>query len=749
MLPETSGKLKFCFIIFLSISFAIAGYAGIALAQSAGTNKTSPTGKKNKIEKMLQNEVTLSAVLGIDNKYFEDHLTPLEICLNNGRESNFEGEIVVRIGRNPYRIVNVVAGPQSIKKFNLSVKTGRYASPVKISLIDSKLNKTIYEDNVTVLSNTGSNYYILSVSENTSFYNEIRNQQIMKKVNYLKKKSYDESDSSDGGVEIVSIKPDELFRYSECYAPYSMIILNSADISTLTKVQEQALINYVNEGGSLLVSYGGFASRIASSGLASILPVKITGSEMVDGVSFYRAAGLKTSKDESLANYESISVPLTVGEPADDASIPLNYQSGEKSFPLIAHKRFGRGISYFTAFDISQTDLSKIRYLKDNIKWLMISSNNNEAMNVGLIAEYINDFMASYMKNEARAPEPYGSIAILSLFAAFVCFGVYFLAKRNLSLGRILIVTIGASWLAFVSMGYSELESVMNQATVYELGFHMIDNSNSRVRTITALSILEPPLSKAKYVIDSNTTSFYNQNNSYDSNDDDIYVDDDFYNLINPRMGFSYSKYVLSKSVPLNGKFSLNFSESSVQAEEQENAGPSINSQANPEELIKEFKKKFKKKKNTGPGSRGIQELTSITNNTDLEIEEACIFYEDHYYETGKLAPGSKVDLTSHKEVSPRNKMAAFIEDVMNRLAHPEGSFEDSRPAGSKIINPYGNSNFRNRDFLDQVGSRALMQRNIPTLVGYIRNAPAFSAAHSFSQCNRRDAGSIILVKLK
>lgn len=721
---------------------ALAGFlpagAGRVAACAQGTPQKSATRQKKKpeIEKMLQNEVTATAVLGTENRYFEDHLNTLTISVNNGRDAAFDGEIAVRIGRTPYRIVNVTAGPQSVKKYVLCVNIPRYSSPVRISLIDSRQNKVIYEDSVQITPNTGSNYCVLVVSESNSFFNEIKNQKMDRKVNYSKKKNYEDT-AADSEVDITALTPQELFRYSECYQPYSLVILNGSDVSTLTKGQEQAIINYVREGGSLLVSYGGFASRISSSGLAEVLPVRITGSVAVDGSEFYRAAGMKAYGEDELARFANISVPLSVSEPLDDATIIIDYQSGGKNFPLIAQKRFGRGISYFTAFDISQTDISRIKYIGDNVKWLMKYSNRNEAVSVKFVAEYVNDFMSSYSGGEIKAPEPEGVISILFFFSLFVCLGIYFLARRNNSLGMIFLATLGASAAAFASLGYSEVESVMNQATVYELGFHIVDNADARVRAVTAVSVMEPPLCRGKYVVDSSASSFYNQNNSYDSGDNDIFIDDDYFNLVGPKMGYSFSKYVLSRSFPLNGKFELKYSAAP--------APQSHEAAEDPAKLLKEFQKAAdKKRKRRGakqPGGGGV--ITGITNNTDLEIEAACIIYGDDYYETGKFYPGTTLEPSKLNEAWQQDKVISFIDNAMTTFsARADGTAAVGRPRSS-------NYNYRSRDFLDALTGRILSLKSTPVMIGFVKNTPSFSQVHAVSQCNRRESGSLIFVILK
>ena len=142
-----SVKKKGVFIsaafIIIFIFFASAVWPRQSFAQ---------TRKIKNLPKNLQNEITLSAGVGIDNSFFPNHLNPVDVTVNNGTAGNFEGEILVEAAGNFYRITNVLVGPRSSKKYSVFAKFASYTYSIKVSIINSA-NIVIFDEKISVTSN--------------------------------------------------------------------------------------------------------------------------------------------------------------------------------------------------------------------------------------------------------------------------------------------------------------------------------------------------------------------------------------------------------------------------------------------------------------------------------------------------------------------------------------------------------------------------------------------------------------------
>jgi len=698
---KTAASLL-CLLIAVFVS---AVFADVVSAQSVSSRKKAAANLK----KQYQNEITLEGSVGIDNSFFEDSLAPLEIKINNGTDKNFEGEIIVETRyNNRYRILNALAGPRSSRVYTIYVKMGRYASDIKYSLIDSA-NIEIYSGKITAVKNSKYEYYILCASESASFYNEIKNQPIEQKKKQGKNDydySYKEGDP--GRINIVSVKPDELYKNHACYEPYSLIILNDADVSVMTREQENAITDFVNSGGNILISYGGFVSKISNSPLAQMLPVKITGTEVLDGSEFYQAASMKIERDPQIESYAGTSVPLTVSEPLENASVTLGMNKKGEKIPIIAYRNFGKGMVYFTAFDISQTDLSQIKYIRENITGLLKKSSNADGTSTNAISSNFSSFTQSFNNFMVNPPAPEGVIFILVLFLIFIGPVFYAMIRNRVTMARLIWIPSAASVLVFLSFGVLDFDFMITKTEVFEFGFQLIDNQNSKARSFTAVSILQPPLSKGRYDVDLSTTNIYDEDKGYSGSDREIYIDDEMAQLANAQLGVNLSKFVLTKNISVSGKFTL----AAGDKDPSETGEPS------------------------GASSFSTQ-FSSLVNNTEINLEDCYIFYGRQLLKFDKLSSGDRVDIrtASKRDIENINQLLSNImkKNVTNYSKYKSNYSNDENSAFFNAVS----------DIINDSASKS------PVLLGFSKGGTGSMSASKTAGCNINNLGSIVVARLR
>jgi len=695
-------------LFFLSLMTAISSFvifAGGSSAQSFSSGKKNPAGLK----KQHQNEITLEGSVGIDNSFFEDCLTPVEIKINNGTEKNFEGEIIVEISyKSRYRILNALAGAKSSRTYTLYIKPGRYTSNIKYSLINSS-NVEIYSGNVNAVKNSKYEYYILCASESASFYNEIKNQPIeQKKKSDKNAYDYTYKEGDPGRINIVSVKPGELYKNHACYESYSLVIFNDADVSVMTREQENAIMDFVNNGGNILISYGGFISKISNSPLAQMLPVKITGTEVLDGGEFYQAASMKIGKDPQVESYSGTNVAITVSEPLGNASVTIGMNKAGQKIPIIAYRNFGKGMVFFTAFDISQTDLSQIKYIRENITGLLKKSTAGDEYSTNTIASNFSAFTQIFNNFMVNPPAPEGVMFLLVLFLIFIGPIFYAMIRNRVTMARLVWIPSAASALVFLSFGVLDFDFMITKTEVFEFGFQWIDNLNSKARSFTAVSILQPPLSKCSYDVDLAVTNVYDEDKNYSDSGREVYIDDEMAQLATSRLGVNLSKYVLTRNVSMQGKFTL------------------VSEGGDPSETA-----------DTDDPQSPSKKYASVVNNTEINLEDCYIFYNRKFFKFDKFSSGDRVDIKS----APKRD----IEDVNQLIVN----------IMQKNVTNYSkfNTNYRtdlNNAFFNVIsGIVNDSASKSPVLLGFSKGGTSFSAAAKTTGCNINNLRSIVVARLQ
>lgn len=720
--------------------------AALVLAFASAPSHAQPSRPKQP-QKQLQNEITLSASVGTGNTFFPQQMNPVDITVNNGTSANFEGEILIEAAGRRYRMVNVFVGPLSSKKYSVHARFDSYAYQVKISIINSS-NIVIYNEDIKVSPNQPNDYFVYSVSETPSFISAIKGIRVTQKRkpwNQFESYGYSgysaPSEGADPRVNVHNVKPEEMFSNFACYEPYSLVILNGADVSLMSRDQQRALIEYVRGGGTLMVSYGGFVSRISTSELAAILPVTISGSEVFDGSDFYRYAASRNADGAMSEKFAGIGIPISVGDARDGAVATLNLTApGGRIIPLIAHARAGNGRVYYTAFDISQVDISRVDYLKDNIAAILRQSETNKDFMLSSVASCFNRYCEKFNQFVTDPPSALGVVLILVIFAGLTGPAFYFFIRNRVNMLWLTAgpVVISASFFALFNS--FDIEFLLDRPLVAELNLRMIDNESASSQHVSGVAILMPPMAGGEYSVDQGRATLMGNARSYYSQEEsEIIINEDMVKLVHPQMNYRFSKYAVVRQDRLNGKFGVSYSSDAAEAGQAKAFGGNVfaktsSSNALENEMMSYIEAASKNKK--------ARKLLSIVNNTDLDLEGCRVYYCGHIFKIDALAPGSKAELSSASPSSFDSPRA--IEDHFDAIA---SCVRNGLPA--KLRREDASYAYNGDAFVKLAGLYiARTNASAPVLVGYIKKSDAAGEAVKTSGCDVSDLGTIALIKL-
>jgi hypothetical protein len=129
--------------------------------------------------------------------------------------------------------------------------------------------------------------------------------------------------------------PDSAFGYRSVDA----VTLGDMPLDKLTDAQWDALVNWVKDGGVLVISGGADISRVRSQQLVEILPVTPTGVKQVRALS---SLAYRYGSEPGFA-----STPIITGALKSDAMALCR----ENGAPVVSYRRLGTGVVVFTAFD--------------------------------------------------------------------------------------------------------------------------------------------------------------------------------------------------------------------------------------------------------------------------------------------------------------------------------------------------------------------------------------------------------------
>ncbi|UCG23804.1 MAG: hypothetical protein JSW55_16965 [Chloroflexota bacterium] len=306
-----TGRRLLPLLLFLAISIA----APVALAQSTGSET-----------------VDISARAGYDSYYKGDFWTPVHIeVANTGPEIQGHLQIVMDAGgggsgeviyRSPVSLPT-----QSNKRQTLYVFVPSFATALSVELIDHS-GRLVASTLTNTLSRLATESLVFGVVT-----------EVPGRLEYL-----DNVTGARSEAAVAYMAVADLPEAAAAWNALDVIVIHSVDSGQLTVEQRQALEGWLDAGGLLVVT-GGPAWQETTAGLANLLPVSISGTQLLDDIPALRELSGLAFRDPG--PYLLTNSGLSSGE-------ALLHHAGS---PLLARREHGRGSAFFLALDPSLAPL--------------------------------------------------------------------------------------------------------------------------------------------------------------------------------------------------------------------------------------------------------------------------------------------------------------------------------------------------------------------------------------------------------
>ncbi len=262
---------------------------------------------------------------GYEDYYKQNSWTPLQVIIRNGGK-NLEGTLTASVistgGAEHIYSVDVNSPSASVKLYTIYLYINQYISQVEVQLKNHKgktILKRIYENP----KNLDNQKDILLLSLSTRPANLISG-------NFGSSTIYN-----------ARLDPSLAPEYWQAYDSIDLLALADPSI-ILQESQQKALLNWIKNGGILLIPSGSKGIALKNTFWQSLLPVKLNNLVQLNDLGEFEDY-YETNK----VNIEEKYVILN-STPKADAHTLFRY----RNYPLVVEQNMGRGKIVFTAFDV-------------------------------------------------------------------------------------------------------------------------------------------------------------------------------------------------------------------------------------------------------------------------------------------------------------------------------------------------------------------------------------------------------------
>jgi len=296
--------------------------------------------------------ITLAVEAGFDGNFREDQWMPVFIRLNNDGV-DVEGRLVVRPETSNNAVNNTYSLPISLpqgsrKAVFLYITARSFASQIRVELMD---------DTGIVIAAEPAN---------------IRSIQARDQLNVVV------TASASGTVDLTAVHDagyggfqanwtiDNIPDRAAALSPVNMMLFSDVDTGNLTSAQQQALVDWIIQGGHLLVT-GGSNWQATAAGLVDLLPLKPEDSTTVDDLNPV-SDWIRFNGANSLSQRTVIATGTL--QPGTDVLV-----STMDNAPLVTRRELGGGTVDYLAFEPNALPLRGWGGMAD--LWLTLASTVN------------------------------------------------------------------------------------------------------------------------------------------------------------------------------------------------------------------------------------------------------------------------------------------------------------------------------------------------------------------------------------
>ncbi|HSH05227.1 MAG TPA: hypothetical protein VLL52_22115 [Anaerolineae bacterium] len=270
-----------------------------------------------------QSNINLDVVVGFDGMYKGPYWVPIHATItNNGADINGQVRIITEQGGNETIYANPISLPnQSNKRTTLYAYLGAYTTSLNIQLVDDA-GRVVATNGKSIRHLNEQELLVGVVSDETGHLDHL----------------YDIPGSRFNSGAVAYLQPEHIPNIATGLKALNMLVFNDIDTGQLTPDQVNAVLNWVDLGGQLIITGGPGWQKTAAS-FTDYLPVTPDGLESVADL-----PALSTALGQSFRDpgpYLITTSSLRQGE------LDL-YQDNT---PILAHRTYGRGHINYLALD--------------------------------------------------------------------------------------------------------------------------------------------------------------------------------------------------------------------------------------------------------------------------------------------------------------------------------------------------------------------------------------------------------------
>jgi hypothetical protein len=276
-----------------------------------------------KVDAQAQSKVTITAQAGLNGFCKVDNWLPVHITVENtgadinarvqtSYKNNLEGQTVDGM--------DISLPATSRKEFFLYVKPQDFIRNFSASVLDG--NKVLAKTNLNITCASDPTMLFGVLTDSPSTYTILNNVH-----------------SVTGLTKTAQLTISDLPDQAQGWSMLDALIISNVDTGALTPKQKQALELWLAKGGKLFVT-GGIQWQATTAGLNELLPIKVTSTQNVTGLSALSAYAMDSASLDS----ESV---LATGMIQTGANVLVE----QNSIPLLIEKQIGFGKIYFFAAD--------------------------------------------------------------------------------------------------------------------------------------------------------------------------------------------------------------------------------------------------------------------------------------------------------------------------------------------------------------------------------------------------------------
>jgi len=371
-----------------------------------------------------QANVTITAQAGLDGFCKVDQWLPVHVTVeNSGADINARVQASYKNSASGQTVngMYISLPSTSRKEFFLYVMPEGLMRTLNVSVLNG--NKTLAKTNLNINCTSDPTTLIGVLADNPSTYGILNNARPLA-----------------GVAKTAQLNIADLPDLAQGWNMLDALVISNVDTGTLTPEQKQALELWLANGGKLFVT-GGIQWQSTTAGLNNLLPIQVTSTQNVSGLSALAAYAMASNSLEG-------KTILATGAVQTEANILIE----QDGIPLLIEKEIGFGKVYFFAADPSLEPLNNSGEMQAIYEHLLAVQSPKPSWATGAWDTYYSSSALSALP-ELSLPSFFYICCWLGLYIVIIAPVNYFILRR-MKRTELAWVTVPVLVIIFTSLAY-------------------------------------------------------------------------------------------------------------------------------------------------------------------------------------------------------------------------------------------------------------------------------------------------------